>query len=130
METDPLIQTVDTGYMEDLIRSCQKYCKGTEHAVYELLCSVTESAWKQGHLKQELVLPPVRKKRPEPMISLYTREQTRLFLEAVYQAPCPHRLEFFLADDKRIFYAVRGNDRFDRAFIDSLHALFAQHNVP
>ena len=97
METDPLIQTVDTGYMEDLIRSCQKYCKGTEHAVYELLCSVTESAWKQGHLKQELVLPPVRKKRPEPMISLYTREQTRLFLEAVYQAPCPHRLEFFLA---------------------------------
>lgn len=29
------------------------------------------------------------------MISLYTREQTRLFLEAVYQAPCPHRLEFF-----------------------------------
>lgn len=97
METDPLIQTVDTGYMEDLIRSCQKYCKGTEHVVYELLCSVTESAWKQGHLKQELVLPPVRKKRPEPMISLYTREQTRLFLEAVYQAPCPHRLEFFLA---------------------------------
>ena len=35
METDPLIQTVDTGYMEDLIRSCQKYCKGTEHAVYD-----------------------------------------------------------------------------------------------
>lgn len=66
METDPLIQTVDTGYMEDLIRSCQKYCKGTEHAVYELLCSVTESAWKQGHLKQELVLPPVRKKGQSP----------------------------------------------------------------
>jgi len=97
METDPLIQTVDIGYMEDLIRSCQKYCKGTEHVVYELLCSVTESAWKQGHLKQELVLPPVCKKMARAHdISLYQGTDQAFFRSGVSGA-LPHRLEFFLA---------------------------------
>ena len=55
----------------------------TEKVSYSLSCNPAPS--------------PAAYKKPQTTVLLYTSEQLKIFLNAVYSSSCPHRLEFLLA---------------------------------
>lgn len=94
---DPLLPYVDAEYMENLIESCRNYCTSAESAVYKLLCSILYSAWSRGFLETYLVSEITEREESKSDLHIYTREKLKVFLNAVYEDPYAHHLEFFLA---------------------------------
>lgn len=88
---------MEAEYIENLIESCRNYCTSAESAVYKLLCSILYSAWSRGFLETYLVSEITEREEPKSDLRIYTSEQLKVFLNAVYEDPYAHRLEFFLA---------------------------------
>ena len=95
--TDPLLHNIDTKYLKDLINACKAYCEGTEYAVAKLLQLFSDDIWKHGEVSCNPAPSPAAYKKPQTTVLLYTSEQLKIFLNAVYSSSCPHRLEFLLA---------------------------------
>ena len=95
--TDPLLHNVDAKYLKDLINACKAYCEGTEYAVAKLLQLFSDDIWKHGEVSCNPAPSPAAYKKPQTTVLLYTSEQLKIFLNAVYSSSCPHRLEFLLA---------------------------------
>lgn len=94
---DPLLPYVDAEYIENLIESYRNYCTSAEYAVYKLLCRILYSAWNQGFLETCLASDITERKEPKSSLRIYTKEQLKLFLNAIHEDPYAHRLEFLLA---------------------------------
>ena len=107
---DPLLPYADAEYIENLIESCRNYCASAEYAVYKLLCRILYSAWNQGFLETCLASDITERKEPKSSLRIYTKEQLKLFLNAIHEDPYAHRLEFLLA----LFCGLRPGDDDDK----------------
>ena len=97
VKADPILSNIDVEYIENLIESCKTYCASAEFAVYKLLCSIISSAHKEGFIENILISDLTVRKEPKSNVCIYTKEQLKIFLNAVYEDPCSHRLEVLLA---------------------------------
>ena len=107
---DPLLPYVDAEYIENLIESCRNYCASAEYAVYKLLYRILYSAWNQGFLETCLASDITERKETKSSLRIYTKEQLKLFLNAIHEDPYAHRLEFLLA----LFCGLRPGDDDDK----------------
>lgn len=107
---DPLLPYADAEYIENLIESCRNYCASAEYAVYKLLYRILYSAWDQGFLETCLASDITERKEPKSSLRIYTKEQLKLFLNAIHEDPYAHRLEFLLA----LFCGLRPGDDDDK----------------
>ena len=107
---DPLLPYADAEYIENLIESCRNYCASAEYAVYKLLYRILYSAWDQGFLETCLASDITERKEPKSSLRIYTKEQPKLFLNAIHEDPYAHRLEFLLA----LFCGLRPGDDDDK----------------
>lgn len=107
---DPLLPYIDAEYIENLIESCRNYCTSAEYAVYKLLYKILYSAWNQGFLETCLASDITERKETKSSLRIYTKEQLKLFLNAIHEDPYIHRLEFLLA----LFCGLRPGDDDDK----------------
>ena len=94
--TDPLLHNVDAKYLKDLINACKAYCEGTEYAVAKLLQLFSDDIWKHGEVSCNPAPSPAAYKKPQTTVLLYTSEQLKIFLNAVYSSSCPTVWNSFL----------------------------------
>ena len=107
---DPPLPYADAEYIENLIESCRNYCASAEYAVYKLFYRILYSAWNQGFLEIYPAADITEHKEPKSSLRIYTKEQLKLFLNAIHEDPYAHRLEFLLA----LFCGLRPGDDDDK----------------
>lgn len=97
IELDPLLQHVKTEYIEALIEACKDCCASAEYAVYKVIYNAAVLAWKQGFLDCNIACELTQRNEPRPKTILYTKEELKIFLQAVNSDFYSHRLEYYLA---------------------------------
>lgn len=97
IELDPLLQDVKTEYIEALIEACKDCCASAEYAVYKVIYNAAVLAWKQGFLDCNIACELTQRNEPRPKTILYTKEELKIFLQAVNSDFYSHRLEYYLA---------------------------------
>ena len=114
IELDPLLQDVKTEYIEALIEACKDCCASAEYAVYKVIYNAAVLAWKQGFLDCNIACELTQRNEPRPKTILYTKEELKIFLQAVNSDFYSHRLEYYLA----LFCGLRPGDDDDKIILN------------